>query len=272
MTSPRQRAERVSPLCRQRTPTARRPSKMHALNQTTGFEPDVATLERRLEKSARRRPAPPPLLVDVEGAATLVVAGVEVLNRFDAGLRRGGAERVKQIPAHARRLNEQFAIGAVFVGVAEEMIFVALEIRQHIVPAPAGEPELAPMIIVGRLPPHVDHGVDRRRAADRLAARIVERPAVKARHRFGLEAPIRARIADGEQITDWNVEPDPVVRAAGFEHEHAAFRVGGQPIGQQTPGRTRSHDHVVVFAVDRLRLRHSSPCLPSPLFPPLDAR
>src|SRR6185437_13271051 len=71
------------------------PFEDHALNQTTGFEPDVAALERRLEKRARRRPAPPALLVDVEGAAALVVAGVEVRNRFDAGLPRGGAEGVE---------------------------------------------------------------------------------------------------------------------------------------------------------------------------------
>ena len=44
----------------------------------------------------------------------------------------------------------------------EEMILVLLEIGQHVVPAPAGQSKLAPMIIVGRLAPHVDHGIDRR--------------------------------------------------------------------------------------------------------------
>ncbi len=202
----------------------------------------------------------------MKGAAALVVTGVEVDDRFDPGLRRRGAERVEQIPAHARRLDAQFAVGAVLVGIVEEMLFVPLEIRQHVIPAPTGKPELAPMVVISRLPPHVDHGVDRGRAADRLAARIVEHATVKARLGLGLETPVRARIADGEQITDRNVEPDPIVRPAGFEHEHAAFPVGRQPIGQQTAGRTRADNHVIVFAVDRLRLGHP---LPSPFCPPL---
>ena len=58
------------------------------------------------------------------------------------------------------------------------------------------------------------------RAADHLAARIVQRAAVQARLGLGLEHPVRARIADGEQIADRNVEPDPVVLAAGLQQQH----------------------------------------------------
>src|SRR5580658_5161741 len=100
------------------------------------------------------------------------------------------------------------------IALAEEVILVPLEERQHVVPAPAGEPELAPMIVIGGLPAHIDHGVDRGRAADHLAPRISEAAAVEARFRLSLKAPIRAGIADREQIPDGDVKPDPIVASA----------------------------------------------------------
>jgi hypothetical protein len=53
---------------------------------------------------------------------------------------------------------------------------------------------------------------------------------------FGLEAPVGARVADAEQVTDRDVNPGIVVAAAGFEQQYAVLRVGGQPIGQQATG------------------------------------
>ena len=134
---------------------------------------------------------------------------------------------------------------------AEEMVLVLAEVRQHVVPAPAGKPKLAPMVVVGGLAAHVDHGVDRGRAADHLAARIVQAAAVEALLGLGLEHPVRARIADGEQVADRDVEPDPVVAAAGFQQQHALARVGGQPVRQHAAGRARADDDVVVVALDR---------------------
>ena len=212
--------------------------------------------ERRLEKAARRRPAPAELLVDVVGRRALVVAGVEIVDALDAGLLGRRAERVEQIPAHARMLDPPFAAGRVMLARAEEMMLVLLVDRQHVVPAPALEAELAPVVVVGGLAAHVDHGVDRRRAADHLAARIVQRAAVQAGHRFGLEHPVRARIADREQIADRDVEPDPVVAAAGFQQQHAILGIRRKPIGQHAAGRARTDDDVVVFAFERRRVGH----------------
>ncbi len=108
-----------------------------AFDQAAGLETQVAAIECRLEKCARRRPAPPAFLVHMKGAAALVVAGIEIGDGFDAGLFGRLAERVEQRPLHARRLDAQFAARSVLVAFTEEMIFVSLEIGQHVVPAPA---------------------------------------------------------------------------------------------------------------------------------------
>src|SRR5205823_4273533 len=122
----------------------------------------------------------------------------------------------------------------------------------------AGEPELAPMVVIGGLAAHVDHGVDGRGAADHLAARIVEAAAVEALLRLGPEHPVRARIADGEEIPDGDVEPDPIVLAAGFEQQHAHCRIGGQAVRQQAAGRARADDDVVVIAFERRGVGHGT--------------
>ncbi len=164
---------------------------------------------------------------------------------------------------HPWRLDPQLAADRVRRAGPEEVILVALEQRQHVVPAPAGEPELAPVIVIGGLAAHVDHGVDGRAAADHLAARVGQAAAVEALLRLGAEHPVGARIADGEQIADRNVEPDPIVAAAGLEQQHAHAGIGGEPVGQQAAGRAGADDDVVELALD-LR-RHARPSLPGPV-------
>ncbi len=129
---------------------------------------------------------------------------------------------------------------------AAVIVLVLLEVRQDIVPAPTGEAELAPAVVIGGLAAHIDHAVDRRAAADHPAARIGDGAAVEARLGDGLEHPIGALIADGVEIADGNVEPNPVVTAARFEKQDFGTRIGGKTIGEQAPSRTSADDDVVV--------------------------
>ena len=256
MTSPRQRAERVDAVLPPAHAGRALAVEQQAFDQAAGFQPQILPVQHRLEEAARRRPAPSALLVDVEIAGAFVVAGVEVVDRLNAVLRRRLAPDVDDVPAQARKFDAPFAADAV-VGVgAEKTVFVLLEIRQHVVPRPAGQTQLAPVIVVAGLPAHIDHGVDRRGAADHLAARIIEAAAVEARLGFRLEHPVGARIADGEQIADRNVKPDPVVAAAGFQQQHAVFRIGRQAIGQHAAGRTGAHHDVVELALDGRYVHH----------------
>ena len=121
----------------------------------------------------------PSALVDLEVAGTLVVAVVEVVAAGNADLLGGVAKRLEDVPAQALPRDLPLAAGAVQVGVAAEAVLGAAEVGKHVLPAPAGIAELAPVVVVGRLAAHVDHAVDRRAATEHLAARIAERPAVE---------------------------------------------------------------------------------------------
>src|SRR5262249_40082875 len=120
--------------------------EIDTFHQATGLEPQVSPLEHRLEETARSGPAPPEFLVDLEVARAFVVAGVEVVDRLDAGFRGRLAKLLQQLPAHARRLDAPLAAGRVMRTVSQEMVLVLLEDRQHVVPAPTGQSKLAPMI------------------------------------------------------------------------------------------------------------------------------
>ena len=68
--------------------------------------------------------------------------------------------------------------------------FRLAEIGQHIGKAPALQAHLAPEVIVARMPPDVDHPIDRGGAAPALAARPVEAPVFHMLLRLGEKAPV----------------------------------------------------------------------------------
>src|ERR1700689_1168473 len=110
---------------------------------------------------------------------------------------------------------------------AQEMIFKLFEKRQDVAPCPARKSERAPAIVVRCLAAHADHGVDRRGSADDFAAWVSERAAIEARLALGPKHPVRAWIADGEQVSRWDVEPNPIVRAASLEKHNPTSGISG---------------------------------------------
>jgi hypothetical protein len=116
------------------------------------------------------------------------------------------------------------------------MVQMVAEDRPHVVPAPALKTHLAPVVVILALAAHVDHGVDGGASAQDLAPGIVQDPAVQAGLGLGLEHPVGAGVADGKEITDRDVEPDPVVLAAGLEQADRVARILGQAVGENAPG------------------------------------
>ncbi|MPM46826.1 hypothetical protein SDC9_93533 [bioreactor metagenome] len=80
------------------------------------------------------------------------------------------------------------------------VVLGALEIRQHIGPAPTRIALLGPVVVVLGLAARIDHGVDRAGAAQHLAARLVAPASAQARLRRGGELPVvRAGLGHGRQ-------------------------------------------------------------------------
>ena len=183
-------------------------------------------MQHRLQETTCRGPAEATPLIDVEVADTGIVPGIEVRRHRDTHLDGGLRHAVEHIPLHSRGLHAPLTADTVVFRFTHEMIVKALEDRTHIIPTPADETKLSPVIVIRRLAPHGNHGIDRGRTAHHLAARIFQRTAVKARFLLGLEHPIRTRVTDSEEVADRNVKPDPVVVAAGLQNQDTVVAIG----------------------------------------------
>src|SRR3569623_2143892 len=111
--------------------------ELDGLGETTGLQPQVRAMERRLEEAARGGPAPAASRVDVEIADAFVVAGVEVGALRNAVFDRGPLERFQNVPCQPLLLNAPVAALCV-LRAGEEMSDVLAKVRPHVVPRPAG--------------------------------------------------------------------------------------------------------------------------------------
>ena len=164
-------------------------------------------------------------------------------------------EPVADLALDAHVADTEGAAGAVPVVAAAFLVFRTLEVGQHVVIAPAGASELAPVVEVGAVAANVEQAVDGARSAEHLAPRPVETAAAKSRARLGLEHPVGARIVHRLEVADRNMDPDVAVVAAGLEQEHAGASVGGQPVGQHASGRAGADNDVVPITVHAILWR-----------------
>ncbi len=212
-----------------------------------GQHGEVGAVRRRLQERARGVEPHAARLVDEEVAAALVVAAVEVVGPGNAGLDHRLAVGLEDVPAQPLRFHAPLAAGAVRLVGAAEVVLALAEDREHRFPVPrcvAGQAR--PFVVVARLAAHVDHRVDRRAAAQHLAARVDDRAPVEALVRLGPVAPVGARVVDAEEVAHGDPDPDPVVASAGLEQQHLHVGIGREPVGQQAAGGAGADDHVVV--------------------------
>ena len=167
-----------------------------ALDQRVGDDVDVVlvALDRGPQVGAGGAPALLVLLRDLVVADALLGGAVEVRDPLVAGLLGGLHEGFADLGRIGLVGDVQRAAGAVEVVAAALVVLGLLEVRQHVVVAPALVAELAPVVVVPGVAAHIEHGVDRRRAAQRLAARPVHAPVVAMFLRHGLVAPVVRRL------------------------------------------------------------------------------
>src|SRR4030095_8670606 len=131
---------------------------------------------------------------------------------------------------------ERTTLAAAVVALAREVLGL-LEIGQHALVRPAAVAELAPGIVVERLAAHIDHAVDRARAAERPAARTRDAPAGHALLRLHLEVPIVDLVTEQLGEARWDVDPHRLVARPRLEQQHLAVGVLAQPVGPQATRR-----------------------------------
>ena len=154
-------------------------------------------------------------------------------------------------------LDVERAAGAV-PGVGAALVVLGpLEVGQHLGPGPAGVARGRPVVVVARLAAHVDHGVDRARAAEHLAARLVAAAAVQPRLRHGLEGPVGGAVLRQHGEPGRAVDQHALVDRAGLEQADRDRGVFAQPAGEHAARRAAADDDVVELPLPRCPCRSS---------------
>jgi hypothetical protein len=123
--------------------------------------------------------------------------------------------------------------------------FGALEVRQDIRVTPTIATQVAPLIEVTRVTPHVEHAVDRRTAAENPSPRNPQRPTSECCLRLAHESPGEARIHHRAQESQRHTDCQVSVAPAGLEQQDRRSSVFRQATGYDTARGTRA-DHDVV--------------------------
>ena len=147
------------------------PVEQDARRQRLRHHMQVGALARRLEIGRRGRGAHAAAHGGLVEARALLGRAVEIVVARIAALLRGLDEGLGERMPVAHVGDAKRPARAVVVVGAALVVLGHAEVRQHVLMAPAGVAELAPMVEVLGLAADVDQAVDRARSAERLAAR-----------------------------------------------------------------------------------------------------
>ena len=174
--------------------------------ERAGFDPEVRAGHCRVEIGDCGRAALAVADVDLKPADPFLLGSVEIAarkaERFAGGncgfgnlVTIGGIGDVERA---ADRMVVAFAVG---------LMLGAAEIREDIVPRPALGTQLPPMVVVTALSANVEHGVDRRGAAEHFTARPDMLAVAGAGIGIGQIEPVDLWVLERLRIADRDVNP-----------------------------------------------------------------
>ena len=143
------------------------------------------------------------------GAVEIVVARVACLYRR---LNEYRPETVRAAQVH----HIERATYAVEIIGSALVVLRPFEVGEHIAPAPAWVALCGPVVVVRAMAPRIDHGIDRARSAQHLAAGLVPAPPVQAGLRHGLESPVGLPALRHQRETGGAVDQHAAVGGAGL--------------------------------------------------------
>ena len=157
-----------------------------------------------------------------------------------------GHERLAQRIAPVHGGDGEVAVApAIGVFALADAALQPLEIGQHVRIAPAAIAELRPGVEILALAAVVDVAVDRRRAAERLAARRVDAAAAGPRPRLLLVGPVDALHVERLDEAGRQMDVGMPIPAACLEHADAGAGILAEAVGEHAAGGARADDHII---------------------------
>ena len=218
--------------------------KRQPLRQRVRDNPQIASALGRSEKRLCRRGAKTLLAAVLRIADAFLGGAVVIRIEGNAAIDGRRNEAVGQRQHGAILLDRHRAVTAMIFVRADGVGFGFLEIGQDVVIAPAAAAHLCPAVVVARVAAHVEHAVDRRRAAQHFSARPVQRAPAGAFLGFCKKIPVQHGVAMQLQRAGGDVNERARVGRPSLD-QHDARAVCAQPVRQHAAGRAGTDDDVV---------------------------
>ena len=208
---------------------------------------EIAARQRRAQIGGGRTGASAIADGRLRRGEALLLRGIEItrhrLAQLLAGRDKGLDQRIGETCAHGaqRPLATTVFTRSVFPGLGLAKVRQGMGIR------PIQQAAGGPAVVVTAMAAHIGHHIDGTTAADNLAARQFDPPAVQRRLRLDLIAPVVLALAIERADSQRHMDARVVIPATRLEQQHPAATVLGQPIGQHAASRTGANDDVVVF-------------------------
>ena len=186
-------------------------------------------------------------------AEAFLAIAVHVFGGGIAGLLCGLDEGVEQGIVLVGGMDPERAVVAV-IGVAALLAMLgAPEVGQDLLVRPAFAIFLeGPAVVVERMAADIDHGVERRRAAQHAPARPIHDALVHVGLRLGVVVPVvpvvHQVVHERGRHVDFPVPPR--IARPGFQQAHLVGRILTEAIGEHAPGGPAADDQVVIDAVE----------------------
>ena len=184
----------------------------------------------------------------LEVAHAFLLAVIVVVVARDAGLDAGLHEELRQGVLLYGVDDVDRAAPAANLRVAVRPVLELPEIGQDLVIGPAAIAELRPAVIVLGLAAHDEVAVDRRGAAQHLAARPVDGPVAAVLLLLRGVAPVDGGVVKRLEEAGRDVDEGVEVAPARLQQQHAGIRILAQAIGHDAAGRTGPDNDVVEAA------------------------
>ena len=183
---------------------------------------------------------------ELSGAVEIrIIWNAHALQGFDIGARhRAGMAKIGNLQRSANAV--EFAAEMI-------VVFLRLEIGQDIpvrpgaiIVCPRLGHRLVPAIIIGRLPAHVDHGVDRAAATQDFALRHDRTPAVQLFLRLGLMHGQIGVLGEKLHVARRKMHDRVGLAGAPFQHQNARLAIAHETRGNDAGRTAAAHDDIVV--------------------------
>ena len=210
-----------------------------------GLDAQVGPALGLAQKSLRRRAAQAAAPRHLRIADALALLAVEIGIEREARLLRGFDEAMGERQDGAVVLDLERPALAAHLGIAAlHVVLGLLEVGQHVVVAPAAAAHLRPAVEVGRRAAHIEHAVDRARAAHDAPARPFHAALAGALLGLGRVVPVDQRVADQRAHAGRDMDHRMPVARAGLQQDHrrARFR---QTRRDHASGRAGAHHDIV---------------------------